>query len=166
MAVGLRPMTVDEFALYEAADIPRYAEEMVKAGYWSPDTALERSKETHARLLPDGVKTKDRLFFVISTPEAPSPVGAIWLSIDRQKTPPSGFIYDLLIHEPFRGRGFGRQAMLALEDQARRLGLGSLDLHVFEDNAPAKSLYTSLGYVIRSVNMTKALPSWEEKGDA
>ena len=166
MAVDLRPMTVNEFVVYEAADIHRYADEMVKAGFWSPDTALERSKETHARLLPDGVETKDHLFFVIGTSQAPSPVGAIWRSIDRQKTPPSGFIYDLLVHQPFRGRGFGRQAMLALEDQARRLGLGSLDLHVFEENAPAKSLYTSLGYVIRGVNITKALPIWEEKGDA
>jgi len=157
MAVDLRPMTPEEFVAYEQADAHRYAQAMVSAGYWSSDDALKRAKDTHAKLLPDGIHTKDHLFFVIHSSTDRIPVGAIWLFIDRQTKPPSGFIYDLLIHEPYRRRGFGREAMLALEEKAKGLGLGSLALHVFEENAPAKALYASLGYLVKSMNMTKAL---------
>jgi ribosomal protein S18 acetylase RimI-like enzyme len=157
MALSLRPMTSDEFILYEDADAHRYADGMVRAGFWSANGALRRAKEAHAQLLPQGVNTEDHFFFVIESVEQAGPVGVIWLSVNRETAPPSGFIYDLLIHEPFRGRGFGRQAMLELEGKARDLGLASLSLHVYEDNAPAKALYRSLGYEVKSMNMAKAL---------
>jgi ribosomal protein S18 acetylase RimI-like enzyme len=72
--------------------------------------------------------------------------------------PPTGFIYDLLIHAPFRRRGYGRQAMLALEDKAQELGLASLTLHVFEGNTPARDLYAALGYRPEGSYMIKFLP--------
>lgn len=56
--------------------------------------------------------------------------------------------------------------MLALEVKARELGLASLALHVFVDNALAMALYAALGYEVRSMNMTKVLasPARDEAG--
>jgi ribosomal protein S18 acetylase RimI-like enzyme len=164
MAVSLRPMTPEEFGPYEDADAHRYAEGMVKAGCWSADGAFKRAKEAHARLLPEGLKTEDQFLLVIEAPQAPRPVGVAWLSVNRETAPPTGFIYDLLIHEPFRRTSFGRQAMLALEAKARDLGLASLSLHVFQDNTPARTLYSSLGYLANGTHMTKALSPATKKG--
>jgi ribosomal protein S18 acetylase RimI-like enzyme len=162
VTVSLRPMTEEEFVPYEDDDAHRYAQAMVSAGYWSAEGALERAKETHAKLLPQGVSTKDHLFFVIEQPPELIPIGAIWLSINRETLPASGFVYDLILHQRFRGRGLGREAMEALEEEARRLRLTSLALHVFEDNTPARTLYTALGYQVKSMNMTKALAASEK----
>jgi ribosomal protein S18 acetylase RimI-like enzyme len=70
---------------------------------------------------------------------------------------PSGFIYDLFVEEPWRGRGLAGQAMLALEERARQLGLATLYLHVFADNPVARALYDKLGYRVTSLNMAKPL---------
>lgn len=155
--LNLRPMIPEEFVSYEEADAHQYAENMVKAGFWSPKGALSKAKETHAQILPHGLYTRDHFFFMIEDAHNKNAIGVIWLFIDRQIDPPSGFIYDLLIYTPFRGKGLGRQAMLTLERKAQELGLASLTLHVFDDNAPAKALYTSLGYQVQSLNMRKIL---------
>jgi ribosomal protein S18 acetylase RimI-like enzyme len=156
-------MTPEEFIPYEEADAHHYAENMVRAGFWSPEGAFNKAKDIHANLLPDGVHTRDHLFFVIEDIQNKESIGVIWLFIDRETEPPSGFIYDLLLHPQFRGRGLGKQAMLALEQKARDLRLSSLTLNVFEDNTVAKALYASLGYQIQSSNMRKVLSREQEK---
>ncbi len=157
MTLNLRPMTPEEFVPYEDTDAHHYAENMVRAGFWSPEGAFNKAKQIHANLLPAGVHTKDHLFFVIEDIQNQDLIGIIWLFIDREAEPPSGFIYDLLLQAQFRGRGLGKQAMLALEKKAKELGLASLALNVFEDNTVAKALYTSLGYEVQSSNMRKLL---------
>jgi ribosomal protein S18 acetylase RimI-like enzyme len=130
---------------------------MARAGFWSADEAFDKAKDLHTRLLPEGVHTPDHLFFVIEEDQRHDSIGVIWLFINRETEPPSGFLYDILVHAPFRGQGFGKQAMLALEQKAMELGLTSLALNVFEDNTLAKALYTSLGYQVQSSNMRKLL---------
>jgi ribosomal protein S18 acetylase RimI-like enzyme len=69
----------------------------------------------------------------------------------------SGFIFDLRVHEKYRGKGYGKQAMLLIEEKARALGLKSLGLHVFAYNRVAQKLYESVGYEVSSSNMIKPL---------
>jgi ribosomal protein S18 acetylase RimI-like enzyme len=154
-------MTAEEFAAYEDLDAHHYAENMVRAGFWASAGAYIRAKEVHTQLLPGGMHTENHLFFVIESLPNQDAVGVIWLYVDRQVDPPSGFIYDLLIHEPFRGQGWGKGAMLAVEQVARDLGLSSLFLNVFEHNQIAKALYISLGYQVQSLSMRKLLSSPE-----
>lgn len=145
-----------EFAQFQELDIPRYADENVKAGYWSSDEALEKSRQVHNRLLPDGLKTQNHLFFKIVDEHLAS-VGTLWLFSDFDAAQPTGFIYDLIIEEAFRQKGYGKQAMIALEGKARELGLKRLALHVFAHNLPARKLYQDLGYRDKSMNMSKEL---------
>jgi ribosomal protein S18 acetylase RimI-like enzyme len=159
MTVKLRAMTPEEFIPYEDADAHQYAENMVRAGFWPAEGSFNRAKDIHSKLLPDGVPTKDHLFFVIEDTQTKVSMGVIWLFVDRQTDQPSGFIYDLLLYTPFRGKGFGKQAMLALEEFAKDSGLASLALNVFEENTIAKALYTSLGYQVQSLNMRKLFPT-------
>ena len=152
--VRLVPMTIKEFEEYLERDIERYAEGNVRAGCWAPAEALEESRKAHQQLLPTGMATKDHHFLKIQD-ESGMAIGAVWLKANQDGVLPSGFVYDLFIEEPHRGQGHGKQTMLALEEKAKELGLRTLALHVFAHNAAARALYQSLGYEVKSLNMTK-----------
>ena len=64
---------------------------------------------------------------------------------------------DIVIDEPYRRRGYGQAAMLALEDSVRSLGLRGIALHVFGHNTAARALYERLGYTVTNINMAKRL---------
>jgi GNAT superfamily N-acetyltransferase len=61
-------------------------------------------------------------------------VGVLWFKANLDSSRASGFIFDLEIHEPYRRKGYARQAMLELEKVARGMGLRQLALHVFAYN--------------------------------
>jgi len=63
----------------------------------------------------------------------------------------------LRIEVGLRGKGYGKQTMLLIEEKARELGLKSIGLHVFGVNTVARNLYEGLGYEISSLNMQKQL---------
>jgi ribosomal protein S18 acetylase RimI-like enzyme len=155
--IRLTPMTPEEFEEYLARNIERYAEENVKAGYWAPAEALEESRKVHQQLLPEGLATKDHHFLKIQD-ECGQAIGVAWLKANQDAAVPSGFIYDIMIEEAYRGQRYGTQAMLAFEAKAKELGLHALALHVFSHNPRAIALYQSLGYEVKSLNMTKLLP--------
>lgn len=155
--IRLVPMTENEFEAYVAHDIAVYAEVNIKAGYWNTAEALDKSRAEHQRLLPDGLATRDHHLFTIEDAGHNEKVGTIWLAVDREAAVPAGFIYDLFIDEPFRRKGFATQAMLALEEKAKELGLITLRLHVFVHYDVARSLYEKLDYEVTSLNMAKRL---------
>jgi ribosomal protein S18 acetylase RimI-like enzyme len=66
-------------------------------------------------------------------------------------------VYSIEITPQYRGRGFGREAMLLFEDEVRRRGLSQANLTVLGGNEVARSLYRSLGYAERAVFMSKDL---------
>ena len=81
----------------------------------------------------------------------------IWLAVIPHFGRPSAFIYDLRIFDAFQRRGYGMQAMLAVEHEAQALGMERIGLHVFGHNSAAQALYLKLGYTITNVNMVKHL---------
>jgi len=155
--IHLVPMTQSELDSFLERDIPQFAQENVKAGYWSADEALERSRSDHEKLLPQGLATPDHHFFNIQEAQSGQKVGINWMKVNKEHAMPSGFIFNLEVDEPFRRRGFAAQAMLALEDKAEELGLATLFLHVFAHNQSAQALYHKLGYQVTSLNMAKRL---------
>jgi ribosomal protein S18 acetylase RimI-like enzyme len=70
---------------------------------------------------------------------------------------PLAFVYDFLIYEEFRRRGYGKQAMLALEATVKELGIDKIALHVYAHNRVARVLYEKAGYEITGISMTKKL---------
>jgi ribosomal protein S18 acetylase RimI-like enzyme len=155
--VQLVPMTPNEFEAFLERDIREFAQERVQAGFWSEAEALSKSRREHRALLPDGVKSRYHHLYTIREPEHGEAVGVLWLKTDLDSSRASGYIFDLEIHEPFRRRGYARQAMLELENVARGMGLRQLGLHVFAHNEGARALYESLGYKVASLNLLKDL---------
>jgi len=148
-------MTQPEFEAFLARAIPEYAENNVRAGYWSVSESLEKSREVYDRNLPQGIETENHFLYTVH--EGGDAVGMVWMRVDLKSPTKSGFIFELYVDEKFRGRGYGKQAMLLIEEKARELGLKSMGLHVFAVNAVARNLYESVGYEVSSLNMIKKL---------
>ena len=152
-----RRMNESEFQSFLADSIPAYAADKMKAGNWTEEEAERRSSEEHARLLHQGLDTPDHFLYTIETNQ--KPIGRIWLTSDPNTAGGAGFIYDLFIEEEFRGQGLATRALYLLEEEASRLGLRRLSLHVFGFNEPAIALYKKLGYKVTNLNMSKDIPA-------
>jgi ribosomal protein S18 acetylase RimI-like enzyme len=71
--------------------------------------------------------------------------------------PSMAWVYDVEVDDAFRGRGYGRDAMLLAEAEARSRGMRSLGLNVHGSNTISRSLYASLGYQVTAQQMKKTL---------
>ncbi|HEY7781211.1 MAG TPA: GNAT family N-acetyltransferase [Ktedonobacterales bacterium] len=67
------------------------------------------------------------------------------------------FVYDIEINEGYRGKGYGKAAMLAVESAVRPMGAAHIDLSVFGYNTTARRLYEGLGYEPIAIGMRKVL---------
>jgi ribosomal protein S18 acetylase RimI-like enzyme len=149
----LAPMDENDYGPFMERLVRVYAEENVRAGRWSKEEGLLEARKEIQKLLPNGRETPNHFLFNILAGSASEKVGALWLAIE----PRGGFVYDLLVFEPYRRRGYAEQAMTLLEEVARGKGAGRISLHVFGDNAGARRLYTKLGYSETNVVMSKSL---------
>jgi GNAT superfamily N-acetyltransferase len=150
-------MTEAEYDVYLPLTVQDYANENVRAGYWTPEESLERSRAAFSQLLPQGVATPDQHLYTIRDTESGKNIGIIWINLQTRRTPPTAFIYDISVDESERGKGYGKATMYAIEDEARRLGAKTIALHVFGHNKTAISLYQKVGYTTTSYNMRKDL---------
>lgn len=155
--VILERMTPAELEAYLQPAIAEYAQDRITAGNWSPTGARERAARQFAELLPQGVATPDQHLFMIRDGVSRQTVGVIWLAVLAHFGQPTAFIYDLRIFDAFQRQGYGAQAMLAIEQEVRALGMDRIGLHVFGHNQAAQALYLKLGYTITNVNMAKQL---------
>ncbi len=64
----------------------------------------------------------------------------------KTASPGVGSIKRMWVAEDARGLGLGRRILVALEDQARRLGLGTLRLETNRTLSEARRLYAAAGY--------------------
>ncbi|MNT65069.1 putative N-acetyltransferase YycN [compost metagenome] len=67
------------------------------------------------------------------------------------------FIYDFYIFEPYQRNGYGTEALAALDEEARKMNVTRIGLHVFGDNDRAFKLYQKMGYLITDITMSKKL---------
>lgn len=134
-----------------------YAEDKIKAGAWDAETALRQSREAMTRYLPEGLHTDGAYLYSVVEPEGDTQAGYIWFNVTEGRTGREAFIYDIYIFEPFQGKGYGTQALLALDETARGMGVTRIGLHVFGQNTRAYELYQKMGYLVTDITMSKTL---------
>jgi GNAT superfamily N-acetyltransferase len=137
----LRVMTPGAFDAFYARLVRDYADELHAAGM-SRDAADERSRTQSAELIPDGVDSAGQEFFTAWVGE--DPVGHLWISTER----PMAFVYDIVVREEQRRKGYGEAIMNAGAIWSRDHGHFALGLNVFAHNPGARALYDKLGYVV------------------
>jgi len=154
-ALQLRPLREDEYPAWRDLEIDEYARDISENGDTPLDAARRKAETDLPEILPEGLATPKHWIYVLEVDGAAA--GRLWLAereIDGRR---AMFIFDIHLDEAFRGRGFGRAAMLLAERDALTRDIHRIELNVFGANTVARGLYRSLGYVERSVRMAKDL---------
>ena len=154
MGVSLRPMDEDEFVAWLPQMRERYAEDMSSHGGLSPEEAAQLAATQIEFLFPGARPSPEQLVFVVEADG--ESVGQLWVT-ERTEPQHCLFVYELYVDERWRGRGYGRAAMLLAEEEARRRALPRIALNVFGGNTVARRLYQSLSYEENAVTMSKLL---------
>lgn len=154
----MKPMTDEEFAVWREPQIIEYAAEMARNAGRTTEELIAHSEQEFDGLLPAGSNTPGhRLLFAedIATGER---IGWLWIAErDADSGGKVAWIYDIVVEEALRGRGYGRSLMAQAEVQAKEMGLPRIALNVFGDNEVARSLYETCGYRETARQMAKDL---------
>jgi ribosomal protein S18 acetylase RimI-like enzyme len=149
-------MSADQFEKWKPTSIADYARQHTIGGKWTASEAPRLAREEFERILPEGQATPSHRFFSIVRLPDRKAVGMLWIQVESGPRPAS-YVFNIEIFKPYRRHGYARQAMKLLEQEAKRLSLESIRLHVFGHNVAARSLYEQLGYVATNVYMRKRL---------
>ena len=152
--VTFQPMTQAEYEHLRSWLDEDYAQDVAKAMGISIEEGRASAQKQLGELLPAGLSSEGHHFWRIIAEDGAS-VGDLWVLVEPAKE--RAFIYFIGIDEPYRGKGYGRAAMQALEAEVRSLGATRIDLSVFGDNGSAIHLYQSLGYQIQAMGMRKPI---------
>jgi ribosomal protein S18 acetylase RimI-like enzyme len=147
--ISLKTMQQEDFDRVIESEIRGYAADHVRNGNWPEEGSLERSRKEFETLLPDGVHTPNQ--YLWSLLNGVQKLGFIWVQVKDRKA----FIYDFLVEEEFRGKGYGKQALAAMDEKLKSMDVESVGLHVFGDNVTAQELYKKMGFEITGIHMQK-----------
>lgn len=150
--IRLEPIQQEDFERFLDHAIQEYAEDHVRNGNWSADGALERSQKEFEHYLPNGIHTPDQYVWSI-VDESNHKIGVLWVQVKEGKA----FILDFIIDKEYRGKGLGKETLIALDDKLKSMGAESVALHVFGDNISAQELYKKMGFKITDIQMKKDL---------
>jgi ribosomal protein S18 acetylase RimI-like enzyme len=148
-------MASSRYEAWMLACIRAYAESNVESGRWDASGAIEKSEREHLGSLPEGLATPDHFVFELFVDS--SYLGYLWVYADVTTAVHSAYIYDIEIVAEQRGKGFGKQTMLALEAWCKARNLKHIGLNVFAFNEAAIELYRGLGYETTNFRMQKEL---------
>ncbi len=149
--IALRPLREEEYADWDAAHRAEYSRGLIAHVGMSREDAEAKVERDVAGVLPDGFATPGTRIWAVE--DDGRRVGAVFVGLRDA----GAWLYDITIDEPERGRGVGRAAMTALEDELRALGNTTVRLNVWGGNEVARGLYRSLGWIEESVHMRKQL---------
>jgi len=149
--VVLRPLRDDEYDVWDAVHRAEYEHGLVEFAGMAPAEARAKVDRDIRSVLAAGLATPDVWIWAVEADGRR--VGTVFLGRRGEDL----WLYDITIDVVERGKGYGRGAMLALEEEVRNLGHESVTLNVWGGNAIARGLYRSLGYIEESVHMRKRL---------
>jgi ribosomal protein S18 acetylase RimI-like enzyme len=155
--IRLRALGSGEYDPFVQAARAEYAADIAANSGRAPEDARAKAEADIAALLPEGAETPGQHLEVIVDAETDEPVGRLWFAERGEEGERHIYLYAIEIDEKHRGRGAGRAAMRAFENDVRSRGYDSVVLNVFGGNARARGLYSSLGYSETAVEMRKSL---------
>ena len=153
MELRLRSATADEIEPWLSRLAADYAAEIAGTGSLPPDEARRKAENDLRAQLKDRT---GQLMFRLMVGE--QPVGWLWLAVPFPGGDPAmAWVNYVQVDPGFRGRGYGRQAMVLAEREAAARGMTSVGLNVHGPNAVARALYDSLDYQVTAQQMKKVL---------
>ncbi|MNN75540.1 putative N-acetyltransferase YycN [compost metagenome] len=118
---------------------------------------MKQSQEEMTRELPRGLSTEGAYLYSIMEADTDIQAGYIWFNVTEERGRKEAFIYDFYVFEPFQGKGYGKQSLIALDEEARKMNVTKIGLHVFGQNNRAFELYKKMGFLVTDITMSKEL---------
>ncbi len=161
--IAFRAMKADEFSSYRDYFIVDYADEIsANFGHTPKQSRIIASKEL-AEDLPQNVSTPNHYLLCIEKNEN-TIIGYLWYKLYDDGA--TAFILDFVLFKEFRGHGYGKAALIALEEQLTISGTKQIKLRVAYKNDRARLLYEKVGFNITGINMSKLLGKPQDDKDA
>lgn len=154
--IKINPMSETEYNIWAPRCLSSYAADKMRTHTLSQTTAEQIAQDDFKRLLPNGLRS-DNNFLFSAKDESENLVGFIWYCIHKTKGRREAFVYDIIVEEQYRNKGYGKQMMLFAEANVKNSGVNKIGLHVFGFNQTAIRLYKSLNYEITDLIMEKTL---------
>ena len=152
--IELKVLADDEVVPFFNQSSVNYKSDLISAGF-SEGYANENIEQNIKSIFSDGALAPGNfVFYAISDGNR---VGKLWLSTSNRDDKTEWSIYDIETFVDFRGKGFGREIMLAAEHYVLAAGGDAIYLSVFGNNTPARKLYESLEYETIRLGMKKNL---------
>ena len=153
-SASLRPMNCEEIAEYRVVGLRNYVADIARARNISTDAAMKIAQPQFEHMFPDDrLQVDDRHLYTVDANG--QRVGWVVFMTHTRFGAPRAMLVDIEILEEMRGLGHGKQAMLAMEEKVKELGLEYISLEVFAHSTPAQELYEKLGYHITHVGMER-----------
>jgi RimJ/RimL family protein N-acetyltransferase len=159
--IELVPMTEDDFAEFRAYTLTSFAHDKVQSGQWMPQEAQQNASIGFQKLLPEGMATANHFFYSLVDPELSQSVGYIWFQIRGEGTGRDAFIFDHVIHEKFRNRGYGSQTHQAIDAKLLAMKVERVSTHVAAHNTTPLRLLERVGYRVTGIDLSKRLREGE-----
>ena len=145
-----------EFDQYLPGAIEHLGNEVSKARDLTKEQGNELAKTSFRNLFPN-LKVESEDQYVGYLVEDGTKIGVMHFGVRRDHRNPYIYLWDIEVSSDHRGKGYGKTAMLLLEEETKSLGIGKISLNVFGHNIAARSLYEKLGYQPASITMSKKL---------
>ena len=131
---------------------------MVRNESLTRERALVQAAEETGALLPEGLATPGHHLLVAEDADDGRRLGYLWFGPrTRNPDPAVAWLYDIFVEEPERGRGIAGRCWSCSRSRRAPRGHRRVELNVFGDNATARHLYDSVGYVEMARQMGKDL---------
>jgi ribosomal protein S18 acetylase RimI-like enzyme len=79
----------------------------------------------------------------------------LWFAVKKKFDARIAYVFDVSVRPERQREGHAMRALVALEEEVRRLGLSGIALHVFGHNAGARALYDRLGFQPTNISLFK-----------
>ena len=142
MELRLRSATADEIEPWLSQARGGLRGRNRRSGSLPPADARRKADNDLRAQLTDGPGRAGQLIFRLMAGE--QPVGWLWLAVPFPGGDPAmAWVNNVEVDEEFRGRGYGRQAMLLAEHEAAARGMTSVGLNVHGQNTVARACTTA-----------------------
>ncbi|MEY9950057.1 GNAT family N-acetyltransferase [Kitasatospora sp. GAS1066B] len=142
----IRPIDGADFTEWLAGTKAEYRAHLRTAGLTEAQ-AQERCEADHTHLLHQGHATQGVVLRHLVA--GGRPVGSLWVALRDGRLPDGtalAWVMTVEVDAAERGKGYGRELMLAAERECLAAGVDALGLNVYSANQVAIALYESLGY--------------------
>lgn len=150
--IYFEPIREDEFDEYWKHSVESWMKDMGKAGLIDSSISYEEAEGHVKKFIPEGIHTPGHHFMhIIANGDK---IGTLWIEI-RTKGTTEAYLWDIFIENGYRGKGYGKDAMVKLDEFVKEKGAIKISLNVFGFNTVARSLYQKMGYQDAAITMLK-----------